>query len=337
MRVLISGGSGYIGSHTVAKLLAAGHKPRLLVRDPGRAARVLETVGVDSAQVDFTVGDIRDADAVERALAGCDATIHAAAAIAGSGAALVEANVTGTENIVGGSVRHGLDPVIHVSTVAVFVPPSAPVITPDAPLASPRTAYGRSKAQAERLVRRLQDEGAPITVLYPGGVIGPHQPNLDAMMQGLVSGLQQGWGVSSGGVALVDVRDVATALVAALSPDRGARRFLLGGHFLTWPEMVALCDELTGRPCKAISVPAWALRGIGSLLDLAKRVRHFDYPLSRDAADIMTTMVRTDDEPTLRALGIGLLPVRQSVEDSLRWLAAAGHLDHAAAGRLAPT
>ncbi|MEV4256469.1 substrate-binding domain-containing protein [Spirillospora sp. NPDC049652] len=183
MRVFLTGASGFVGSHTVAALLAAGHEPRALVRDPERAARTLAPLGVEASRVEFVQGDMLDAAAVSRALEGCDAAIHAAAAIGVTGPSgdLVAANVTGTRNVVGGAVERGLSPVVHVSSVAVFVPPDGPVITPDSPLAAPHTDYGRSKVAAERYVREAQSGGAPVAIVYPGGVFGPHQPQLDAL------------------------------------------------------------------------------------------------------------------------------------------------------------
>ncbi|RFU39874.1 nitroreductase family deazaflavin-dependent oxidoreductase [Actinomadura logoneensis] len=338
MRVFLTGASGFVGSHTVAALLAAGHTPRALVRDPDRAARVLTALGVEPSRVEFVRGDMLDADAVTRALDGCDAAIHAAAAIGVTGPAadLVSANVTGTRNVVGGAVAHGLAPVVHVSTVAVFVPPDGPVITADSPLAAPHTAYGRSKVAAERYVREAQSGGAPVAIVYPGGVCGPHQPQLDALPEGLAGALNLAWPLPPGGVGVIDVRDLAEALCRAVTTARGGERWLLGGTFLTWPEIADLCDTLTGVPCRRARVPGAVMVGLGRALDAAKRVRSFEYPLTRDAAQLMVSLVPTDDAPALTALDLRLRPVESTLADALRWLAAAGHLRPRRAGRLGP-
>jgi hypothetical protein len=119
-------------------------------------------------------------------------------------------------------------------------------------------------------------------------------------------------------------------------PERGPRRLMLGGDFLTWVELANLCDELTGVRCRRMVVPGWVLVGLGAVLDLAKRVRSFDYPLTRDAAEIMVSMVPTDDSLTEGELDLARRPVRESIEEALRCLAADGHLAPQRAGRLAP-
>jgi nucleoside-diphosphate-sugar epimerase len=227
--------------------------------------------------------------------------------------------------------------VIHTSTIAVFVPPAGPMIDSAAPLARPRTGYGRSKVEAERYARSLQEDGAPVTIVYPGGVLGPSQPNLDAIPAGLAAALGIAWPVSPGGVSLLDVRDLGAALARSVVPGMGARRFVLGGHYVTWPGFADLCDALTGVRCRRIILPGRVMTTLGTLLDAAKHVHGFRYPLTRDAAELMVTLVPSDDTATLDALGVTLRPLEESVADTVRWLAAAGHLRPARAGRLAPT
>lgn len=339
MRVLVTGGGGFVGSYTVPALRAAGHDVRLLVRSPERALGVLGRRGVTADDVELVVGDMVDAEVVGRAAAGCDATIHAAAAIGMTGhdgASVLDVNTVGARTVVDAALAAGHDPVVHVSSVAVFVPPTDPVITPTSALASPRTDYGRSKVVTETELRARQDAGEPITIVYPGGVIGADQPHLDATLEGLVAARTQGWPRTRGGVNLVDVADVAAVLAACLTPGAGPRRLLLGGHFLPWAELGALIDDITGVRAWRAPLPKPVLMGFAAALDGVRRLRPLTYPLTRDAAEIMTTMVASDDSATLAELGLALRPVRDSLEETVRWLAEAGHLPAKSAGRLAP-
>ncbi|MFE3451175.1 NAD-dependent epimerase/dehydratase family protein [Nonomuraea sp. NPDC059194] len=318
MRVLVTGASGFIGSHAVAALREAGHECLLMVRNPEKARAVFKVPGV------LYEADIRDAEAVRHALEQCDAVLHAAAdmGLTGRDVDLHGANVRGLKNVLGQAVDLGLDPVVHLSTVAVFVPPGEPVITVDSPLARPRNAYGMTKLYGERYARDLEG----VTIVYPGGVVGPGQPTLDGLNEGFRAGLRRGWPIVPGGVSVLDVRDLAVALARCFTPGRGARRYLLGGHFLTWEQVATLCEDVTGRRVRRFRMPGALLRTLGATLDGLRRVVPVDHPLARDAADYMLTLVPTDDVPTLRELGITLRPVENTVADTVRWLVAEGHL-----------
>jgi nucleoside-diphosphate-sugar epimerase len=340
VRVLLTGATGFVGSFTVPALLAAGHEVVALVRSPAKAATTLARRGVPLDAVTVRTGDILDADSVVAALDGCDAVIHTAAAIgvtSGGQVSVLEQNVTGTRTVVRSALDAGCDPVVHVSTVAVFVPPEGPTITTESRLASPRNEYGRSKVQAEKELRALHDEGAPVAIVYPGGVLGPDQPQLDATLEGIAGARRTGWPRCPGGVTLIDVRDLAEVLTATLVAGLGPRRLLAGGHYLTWAELGALTDDILGVRARRIWFPTPLLYASGSALDLLRRFRPVAYPLTRDAAEIMVTMVPTDDAPSLDALGVELRPVSETLTDALRWLAAEGHLPPKDAGRLAPS
>lgn len=339
MRVLLTGGSGFVGSYTAAALVAAGHEARLLVRSPERARAVLAKRGLGDDAVELVPGDMVDADAVGAAAEGCQATIHAAAAIGmtgHNGESVLDVNTVGARTVVDAALAAGHDPVVHVSSVAIFVPPVDPVIGPDSPLASPRTDYGRSKVVTDEELRARQAAGDPVTIVYPGGVIGRDQPHLDATLEGLVAARTQGWPKTAGGVNLVDVRDVAAVLVGCLTPDAGPRRLMLGGHFLTWAELGALMDDITGVRAWRVPLPRPVLLAFTTVLDGIRKLRPMAYPLTRDAAEIMTTMVAADDSATLRSLDLELRPIRESLIETVRWLAEAGHLPAKNAGMLAP-
>jgi hypothetical protein len=132
------------------------------------------------------------------------------------------------------------------------------------------------------------------------------------------------------------VADVAEALVRCVEPGQGARRLLLGGEFVTFTRLGELCTEATGRPARTLQVPGWLLMAIGATTDAVARIRPHGFPLTRDAAEIMITLVPTDDGPTLDSLEMDLRPAAETVADAIRALAADAHISRRAAGRLAP-
>ncbi len=331
MKVLITGATGFVGSHAAEALARAGHAVRVLVRSPHKAERVLGARGV---AFDAVQGDMADPAAVERALAGCDAVVHAAASMVG-GAQLLEANLAGVRNVLGGASARGLDPILYVSSIAALFPPAGPLLRVEDRVAGLATSYGRSKAEGERFARELQARRVPVVTIYPAGVYGPDDPGPGETLKGLRDALRFGWLRTRGGVSIVDVRDLARIVAAALQPGKGPRRYMAGGHFLRWVEKAELCDRLTGVRTRRIPAPAPLLRGVGRLLDLAKRAVPFEYPLSCEAARMMTEMTRCDSRATCEELGLGFRPVEATLADAIRWLYRVGQLDARRAGRLA--
>ena len=179
MKVLVTGGTGFVGSHSVAALLSQGHQVRLLVRSPDQVARSLSPLG--AADVESVLGHVTAPQSVKEAMTGCDAVLHAAAVYSidpRAASRIRETNVRAAENVLGTVVRRGLDPVVHVSSYVALLPPQGAVLTPDSPVKRPRGTYSRSKAESERIARGYQEQGAPVVIVYPGGVIGPDDPYL---------------------------------------------------------------------------------------------------------------------------------------------------------------
>lgn len=326
--MLVTGATGYVGSHAVVALLDAGHEVRCLVRTPARLDAALPGDARD--RVEVAVGDVLVAASVERALEGCDAVLHAAGAVGVSTArsGSRDVNVEGTRNVVGLAVRSGCDPILYTSSVVVL-DESSPVMTSSTPLGSPPGPYGRSKLVAERYVQSHQRAGAPVVSFYVGGVFGPECPDVASGMVGIVGAVNQVMPVTNGGIGTIDVRDLAQMLVGAAEPDRGPRRYIAGGQFQTWAEWCDLLGEVIGRPIRRIPMPSMAIRCAGRLLDLLKVVKDFDYPLTHEAAVQMTSAPRCDDRATVEELGVDVRPIADTMADSVRWLIATGHIDAA--------
>jgi nucleoside-diphosphate-sugar epimerase len=334
MRVLVTGGTGFIGAHTVKALVDAGHSVRLLVRSPDRIEENLAPLGVSGD--DYVIGDMRDEEIVGRALDGCEAVFHAAAEVSVErrrGASVLASNPRGTEVVIDGAIARGCDPIVHVSSVAALWRPGIPLLHANLPPAASEAAYGQSKSLAEEHVRRRQAEGAPIVITYPAAVWGP--PAGTAMgesIQALAPYARAGAMLSAGALSIIDVRDLAAIHAATMEPGRGPRRYMCGGHFVRMPEYARLMRDVTGRRFPVFPMPSAGLRGIGYIADAAMHVLPFDSVLTHEGMNLLTLWVPTDDRGIHEDLGIELRDLRETMRDALVGLVGLGRLKPKHAG-----
>jgi dihydroflavonol-4-reductase len=271
--VLVTGGTGYVGSHAIAALAAAGHRIRILARSPEKVPAALGPLGVDG--VETAIGDVTEPAAVQRALEGCEAVLHAASVFsmdARKAGEMNSVNVRGTEIVLGTAHRLGLDPIVYVSSEVALLPPAdREVLTPDSPVQRPPGPYCRSKADAELVARRFQALGAPVVSVMPAAVWGPHDPHLGEGVTLVTNVLRNRYPVvMPGGMHIADVRDVAAVLAAVLQPGRGPRSYMVAGHYVTMPDILRTLGDLSGRRLRFVILPALAV----ALLQLRSASRH---------------------------------------------------------------
>jgi dihydroflavonol-4-reductase len=335
MRVLVTGGSGFVGSHAVAALLGAGHEVRLLARRPERVPRALapHAVRVD----DVVTGDVMDEATVRSAMAGCDAILH--------GANMFELNPRrfeqmrrvnegGTDLVLGSAVDAGLDPIIHISSFAALLPARGGYSL-DAPVGDPKPAYSRTKALAERIARNYQNGGAPVVTVYPGLVVGPHDPHLGESATLTIHALKGYFGLLPKGlVPISDVRDVAAAIVALMEPDQGPRREFVVGHEIEFKELIEGLGHLTGRKLRVITVPGAMALASGRMADGLARVTG-PLPLNYEAPWMVVNGGPLDTGNLSSLLGRPATPLEVTTGDTIRWLHEDGHISEKLAGDLA--
>jgi nucleoside-diphosphate-sugar epimerase len=206
---LVTGGSGYFGSLLVRELL-----------DRGESVRVFDLNDADDrpAEVEFVRGDIRDAAAVRRAVAGADVIHHNVAQVplAKDRRLFWSVNVDGTDNLLSAALEAGVRKVINTSSSAVFgVPPRNPVDEAVAP--RPREAYGRAKLESERLCSEYADKGLDVTVIRPRTIMGHGRLGI---FQILFEWIREGYNVPVLGKGdnvyqFVHARDLADACLRA--------------------------------------------------------------------------------------------------------------------------
>ena len=168
---------------------------------------------------ELVVGDVTDIASVKRALVECHAVVHAAAGTpmqTGSIEQLFRVNVDGVRHVVGSALALGVERIVCISSITAIFNPDASKVTPDTPPTKSDLPYGQSKVEAEIYLRELQAQGAPISIVYPGGVIGPDDPGFSDSFKALKHRIENGFRIfGDGGMQYIDVRDLA-AFVCSL-------------------------------------------------------------------------------------------------------------------------
>jgi nucleoside-diphosphate-sugar epimerase len=322
MKVLVTGASGFVGAHTVRAVLDAGHDVRASARSADRIRRALAPLGCADA-VEIVTADMTSAGEVRHALVGCDAVVHSAAVHSRDvrrRRVMLTANPWGTELVLGQGSDLGLDPVIHVSSYAALLPAHG-ILTPDSPVGDPSVPHARSKAHSERIARRLQGAGAPVTIIYPGMVWGPDDPASGESTR--LARTMAGGAIPvalPGAIPVVDVRDVARVHAAALRPGAGPRRYLAAAQTLTLTDLRRLIRPASGRR-PAGGTPPPLLLPLGRLADIVHRRVSRRLPFDHEGPWTVAHCPAIDTTATTRDLGVDFRSATRTVHDTLRWMA----------------
>jgi UDP-glucose 4-epimerase len=250
--VLVTGGSGFIGSHVVDRLLATGRRVRILDRRP--------SPWHDSAQVETVVGDICRIEDVRRATRGCDAVCHlAAAADVGEVHAhpvwATELNSTGTLNVLEAAREAGIKRVVYASTVWVYSDVAADEVDEATPLLHPAHLYTAGKLSGELYCRSYAElYGLEPTILRFGIPYGP-RARPAAVIPSFVERARSGEPLTIAGTgeqerSFVYVEDLADGVVRALRPEAAGKVYNLAGTETTTIRRLAeiVCDEVAETP-----------------------------------------------------------------------------------------
>lgn len=263
MRVFLTGGTGFIGGEVARLLRTRGDEVRALVRDPARAAG-LRDLGCELVQ-----GDLSDEAALVQACRGMTHVVHAAAVYAVGVPAsrrdeLVDANVRGTERVLGAALAAGISKAVYVSTVAVFGDTAGEV----AHEGWQRTAtgftsvYEETKTCAHKRAQEIGARGLPLVTVQPGVVYGPGDPSTFGELLGqLLDGKLPALPFPDLGVTPVHRDDVAAGVLLALDDGVPGQSYVLAGEPLRMRELVGELAELAGRRAPR-TVPTVLLRAL---------------------------------------------------------------------------
>ena len=333
--VLLSGASGFLGIHILERLLGEGHQVRAFVRVPAKLRENLALVGVDpdDPRIDVVAGDMTDAAAAREAASGCHRAIHAAATFSyrrRDADRMRRENRVGTTTVLDAAIEAGCTGIVHVSSTAALLRPGA-TLDHESPLGVALGPYTQSKVESERAARDRQQHGAPLTIVNPGGVLGPHDPYLgetNQVIQAILRDRLPTW--PRGGMQWVDVRDTAEVVVAAL--DRPGRRYLVPGETVSLPHETL--RTVTGRRLPAARLP---LRALLPVVHLGYRTGWPFLPHAVEGSRFIAIGTRVDYSATVDDLGVSGRSLAESMRDTVRWLVQAGYISPRAAGRCRET
>jgi nucleoside-diphosphate-sugar epimerase len=279
MRALVTGATGFVGSHLVEALRRRGHEVTALARSPRKA----EALTSQGARV--VAGDLYDAAALDRAAAGQDIVYHVAGVVAARDEAeFLRANRDGTGNILDAAERSGNPRFVLVSSLAAAGP--APLGAPLTGRETPRpvTAYGRSKLAAEEMVR-----GSALrwSVIRPPIVYGPRDREVLKIFRLARLHLAPVFGDGSQELSAVHASDLADALVAA-----GESPATIGGIYpachpevFTSAELGRAVARAMGRSVTTIRIPIPVARALLSLTEAGARLARQVTILTADKAN----------------------------------------------------
>lgn len=319
MKILVTGGTGFIGHFLVADLAKSRHEVVCLVRATSDNAAVV------AAGASLTVGDLGDRSSLATSMCGCDAVINLAGTYdfwVPDRAAYRAVNVIGTRNVMEAALETGVPKVVHVSTAAVFGNAPWP-ITEHTPYGSRRAnEYAETKLEGELVAWRLFNERRlPLVVAYPVAVIGPGDPKPSGRFVDNLAHQRLPASVFAGSpFAFVDVRDVTTALVRITEkPGNIGERYLLGGTNMRFGEITDLICDVAGVRPPRLTMPGWlAMAGAYGLTALSLVTRRPPLlDLSIDQMRLMSLGFVGDDSNSRRELGIEYRPIRATIEDAV--------------------
>ena len=301
MRVLVTGGTGYLGQAIVRALLKRGHSPVVFSRKTSEVVFESDRLKTTS-EVVFARGDVRDRDAFVAAARGCDAMIHSAALVTvwrPNPRDFDEVNVGGLRNALEAVRTHGLKRVVYTSSFLALPPAgrNAPLVAND---------YQRTKAAARLVADQARDEGLPIVSMYPGVIYGPgllSEGNLvGRMMADHIAGRLPGLLGAERLWSFSWVEEVAAAHVAALEHQAPRAGYQVGGPNL--PQMTPF-EELrrlngTRLPRR---LPLWAGVPVAWFGETRARLTGHPPQLTRATLDIFRHDWTLDSSAAEKDLG----------------------------------
>jgi dihydroflavonol-4-reductase len=321
-RVLVTGGSGFIGSVVVRTLIHEGAQVRCLLRATSKLERL---AGLSYERAD---GDVRDPASLKRATDGCQGVIHLAGLSSWElidSPAMKEVTEQGTRNLLMAAREAGVKKVVFVSTAAAINASDEPRVfdeTSPFELGQTNLNYAIHKHAAEQMCLAFNAEGLPIVIVNPTEVYGPNDTDLITAGNLVDFAKSSPVMVCSGGTSVAYVDDVALGTVRALERGRPGERYILGGENLKVKDLAALTLEILGQKKRIMVLPNSVIRGVAKGA-LGLRI---PVPFNPRVIPYATRYWFVDSSKATRELGVTFRSARDALSPALGWLKETGRI-----------
>jgi dihydroflavonol-4-reductase len=335
MTTLVTGASGFLGSHVARQLVARGEEVRVLMR-PSSTNRAIADLSLE-----YVTGDLRDPASLDRAMKGAKRVFHVAADYRLSAKRkrdIYDSNVGGTKNVLEAAKRAGVEQLIYTSTVATIAVdrPQLPNEFTDAKLEEMIGHYKRSKWMAEQEARNATKAGLPLIIVMPTTPVGPWdwKPTpTGKIILDFLNGKMPGYVET--GLNFVGVEDCAAGHLLAAEKGKAGERYLLGGENLTLKGMLDILSKITGLRAPRMKIPHGLALGVAYANTVFSRLIGREPGIPIEGVKIAQHMMFVDCSRAQRELGFKAGPVAAALERAVRWYEANGYIAKGRVKRMA--
>ena len=288
MRLLVTGGTGFIGSHLAERGRRLGAEVVVL----GLTDRPEEKANAELLRrqgVEVVAGSITDAELCRQAVRGASHVFHLAVAMregARNDEFFESVNLDGTRLLLEASMEEGVRRFVYCSTIGIYGHRAPGITRENSPLA-PGNIYERTKVSAERMVREFGARSLPYTILRPADVYGPRDRRLLKLFEGVSTGRFPFFGSGEGRRHMIYVDDVVSGFFRACERDgaRGESFILAGPKACTLRDLVGEIQTATGSRRYGMRFPLKPMLGIAAAIEDVSRVLGVDPPIYRRRMD----------------------------------------------------
>lgn len=334
MKVLLTGATGFVGSHILRALLAGGATVRCLARDPRRF------VEPSTGDVEVVRGDLCDPSEVDRAVSDCAVVYHCAAdyrLYARRSDDLYESNVEGTRNVLEAAARRGVERIVYTSSVGALG------LTGDGTPADEETPvelsdmighYKRSKFLAERVADEWSDKGLPVVVVNPSTPVGEGDIKPTATGRLILDFINRRVpAYVDTGLNLIDVRDVAAGHLLAAEKGRLGEKYILGHQDLSLREIYATLARISGLPEPRVKLPHGVPLIYAAVDTLLARLLGREPRVALESVRLARHKMFFSSAKAVRELGLAQSPVEEALGRAVAWFRANGYVEGVRAAR----